>query len=80
MTARLTPEEKEAARHLLYHHGHPDGWKPGGFSSALITCMERADPSNLVRLLQAFPAYRNPLNILQLFGQFALADLIREGQ
>jgi len=80
MTARLTAEEKEAARHLLYHHGHPDGWKPGGFSSALITCLERADPSNLARLLHAFPAYGNPLNLLQWFGQDALADALKGDQ
>ena len=80
MTAPFNAEEREAARHLLYHHGHPDGWKPGSFSSALITCFERADPANRERLLHSFPAYRSPLNVLQWFGRDALADMLKGGQ
>ena len=80
MTAILNAEEREAARHLLHHVGHSAGCKPGSFSSALITCLERADPANRERLLHAFPAYRNPLNILQLFGRDALADALKGDQ
>lgn len=80
MTTIFTAGEKGAARHLLYHVGHPDGCKPGSFTSSLITCLERADPANRVRLLNAFPVYLRPLNLLQWLGQDALADALKVDQ
>ena len=80
MTAPFNAEEREVARHLLHHVGHSAGGKPGSFSSALITCFERADPANRERLLHSFPAYRSPLNVLQWFGRDALADMLKGGQ
>ena len=80
MTAILNAEEREAARHLLHHVGHSAGCKPGSFSSAPITCLERADPANLAILLHAYPAYQNPMNVLRWFGEDALADTLKVDQ
>jgi hypothetical protein len=46
-----TPEE---ANQVLFVFSH-GGYRPGGFTAALLEAMIRADPRNLTRLASGFP-------------------------
>lgn len=55
----------EDARHVLWHFGHPDGWRPGTFTERLITAAACADLYNLGRLATGFPGIAAAVNIMQ---------------
>ncbi|MCK2144852.1 hypothetical protein MWG58_28845 [Streptomyces sp. WAC00276] len=46
----------EIAAHVLAHFGH-GGYEAGTFTRHLLSTMDTADPANLTRLGEAFPAY-----------------------
>lgn len=56
MTRRAVP--LEVARAVLWHYGDTNlGIEPGGFFSALILAISRADPENRDRLRASFPQH-----------------------
>lgn len=75
---RLAKPELEAARHLLWAEGYPNGWEPGSFSKNLIRAFQTADQVNRARLWIAFPEYRTPMLILQNEGGDALTRALIE--
>lgn len=77
-TSTWTPKQVRAARDLLGHYGHAEGWTPGGFTSALITTFERADILNRSKLLAAFPEFKPALTVAALTGLDDLADQIKK--
>lgn len=74
----LTHAELEASRNLLFHYGHPDGWEPGSFTTALIRAIEAADEWNRAKLLNAFPDFFPAVTILQIDGSTKLAQIVAE--
>jgi hypothetical protein len=53
--AQPTPEQ---ACHVLSVYGTgTGGYRPGGFTAALLEAMVRADSGNLAKLAMAFPGY-----------------------
>lgn len=78
LIAKLSPNQLEAARNLLFHYGHPDGWEPGSFTTALIQAMEAADEWNRSKLLNAFPDFFPAVTILQIDGSTKLAQIVAE--
>lgn len=71
------PEEVQAARHVLGHLNHPEGYRGSGFTEALLNAWDRADSTNAARLSQAFPEYAGPVYIVRSQGADVLANLIR---
>lgn len=73
--------EIDACRHLLGYYGHPEGYRPGGFTTTLIMAFERADDRNTMKLKVGFPEFAVPVEILKNLGIDLLAehmhDLIR---
>lgn len=51
---RVTPEQYEAAQHVLNRIG-AGGYQGGSFTEKLLDLFERADPDNTARLKAAFP-------------------------
>jgi|GEM_PF-2238533 len=48
----------DVARHVLWHFGDTNlGQEPGGFMSALLVAISRADALNGARLAAGFPAH-----------------------
>lgn len=78
LTAKLSPPQLEAARNLLFHYGHPGGWEPGSFTTALIRALEAADQWNRSKLLNAFPDFFPAVTILQVDGSTKLAQIVAE--
>ncbi len=56
MTITTSEVEVEDARKLLGFFNEPGGYTPGGFSSALIEAMLRADQTNLALLRVVYPS------------------------
>ena len=75
---RLTPAQKEAARHLLFYYGAPGGLQPGRFHILLIKTLEAADQYNRSKLLRAFPEFEPAVTIAQIHGLNTLAEVIAE--
>lgn len=73
-----TPEEHEAARHLLFHEGLSGGLRPGSFTTHLMGALAAADTANRARLLGAFPEFARPLQILSTAGGAALSRALEE--
>lgn len=51
----LTPGRQQAARDVLGFEGHPEGWTPGGFTSALLGAFLKADSQNTAKLASVYP-------------------------
>lgn len=66
-----------AARHLLWVGGYDEGFQPGGFEQQLIETFLRADMHNTERLLQGFPHYRIPLEMMRNQGGNVLNDWVK---
>lgn len=47
----------DVAAHVLFHYGREGGYQAGSFTTALLTAMGTADPSNLDKLAAGFPEY-----------------------
>lgn len=47
----------DVAAHVLFHYGREGGYQAGSFTTALLTAMGTADPSNLDKLALGFPGY-----------------------
>lgn len=47
----------DVAAHVLFHYGREGGYQAGSFTTALLSAMGTADPSNLDRLAAGFPEY-----------------------
>lgn len=47
----------DVAAHVLFHYGREGGYQAGSFTTALLTAMGTADPSNLDKLAAGFPTY-----------------------
>lgn len=75
---QLTPDQKQAAQHLLFYYGAPGGLQPGRFHILLIKTMEAADYHNRARLLRAFPEFEPAVTIAQFHGINTLAKVIAE--
>lgn len=52
---QATPDQVEAAKHILGHYGHIGGVQAGSFTTSLISTWEKADYANRARLAMAFP-------------------------
>lgn len=66
LTAR--DEQRAAIRTVLAHFGDDLGIKGGGFTTALLETMSRADLGNRARLVAAFPEYGVPFQIAATIG------------
>lgn len=55
----------DVAAHVLFHYGRDGGYQAGSFTTALLTAMGTADPSNLDRLAAGFPAYVAAVTAIQ---------------
>lgn len=55
MASKLTEEQEDAVRSVLFYFGHPSGWESGGFTTLIMQAYQKADPSNRARLRMAFP-------------------------
>ena len=75
---QLTPDQKQAAQHLLGFYGKPGGLPPGRFHLLLIKTLEAADHHNRARLLRAFPEFEPAVTIAQIHGLDTLAKVIAE--
>jgi hypothetical protein len=71
-------KELEAAQLLLGHYGVSGFGRPGSFTTAWITAMEKADPTNKAKMLVGFPEYRPAIGILSSLGAEALAVIVRD--
>lgn len=69
-----TPEEVEAALHVLWHNGDRRGQRPGSFTEQLLNAWARADHINGTRLGVAFPALGHAVGISRLAGSDVLAE------
>ncbi|WP_392971011.1 hypothetical protein [Streptomyces sp. LN245] len=58
----ITPD---VAAHVLFHYGREGGYQAGSFTTALLTAMGTADPTNLARLAAAFPGYVAAVTFIQ---------------
>ncbi|MEY9995816.1 hypothetical protein ABIE67_007848 [Streptomyces sp. V4I8] len=47
----------DVAAHVLFHYGREGGYQAGSFTTALLSAMGTADPTNLGRLAAGFPEY-----------------------
>lgn len=47
----------EAARHVLAFFGQPGGYQAGGFITALLEAIMKADQTNRAKLALGFPKY-----------------------
>lgn len=80
MSNRMTEDEIEAAKHLLWVEGHRyAGIPPGSFTTALIGAMQRADLQNLHKLLSAFPEFRPAVDIMHNEGAGSLIGALEHG-
>lgn len=55
----------DVAAHVLFHYGRDGGYQAGSFTTALLTAMATADPSNLDRLAAGFPEYVAAVTAIQ---------------
>lgn len=55
----------DVAAHVLFHYGRDGGYQAGSFTTALLTAMGTADPSNLDRLAAGFPDYVAAVTAIQ---------------
>lgn len=51
----MTEDQKKKARMVLGYFGAEGGIQPGGFTSALLTAYQKADPGNRARIWMGFP-------------------------
>ncbi len=77
MTRELLADEQEAARHLLWFEGSEFAWEPGSFSQHLVRALVAADFRNTQKLLEAFPAYCLPYQVLTTQGKAELERLLQ---
>lgn len=54
-SSKLTDDQIEATRAVLFFFGHPKGWESGGFLMSLIEVYSRADLTNKAKLRLGFP-------------------------
>ncbi|MFF9714792.1 hypothetical protein ACF1DW_04240 [Streptomyces sp. NPDC014603] len=45
----------ETARHVLFHYGSPQGYRPGSFTQKLMAAIDAADVVHTARLRAAYP-------------------------
>ena len=45
----------ETARHVLWHYGRPEGYRPGSFTQKLMQTIDAADVVHTARLRTAYP-------------------------
>lgn len=45
----------ETARHVLWHYGNPQGYRPGSFTQKLMEAIDAADVVHTARLRSAYP-------------------------
>ncbi len=55
----------DIAAHVLFHYGRDGGYQAGSFTTALLSAMGTADPSNLDRLAAGFPGYVAAVTAIQ---------------
>ncbi|MGX1254107.1 hypothetical protein RKD48_006618 [Streptomyces ambofaciens] len=55
----------DVAAHVLWHYGRDGGYRPGSFTTQLLTTMAMADPANLDRLAAGFPDYVAAVTAIQ---------------
>lgn len=55
----------DVAAHVLFHYGRDGGYQAGSFTTALLSAMGTADPSNLDRLAAGFPEYVAAITAIQ---------------
>jgi hypothetical protein len=55
----------DVAAHVLFHYGREGGYQAGSFTTALLSAMGTADPSNLDRLTAGFPEYVAAVTAIQ---------------
>jgi len=55
----------DVAAHVLFHYGREGGYQAGSFTTALLSAMGTADPSNLDRLAVGFPEYVAAVTAIQ---------------
>lgn len=72
---KLTEEQLEITRYVLYWYGHPKGWSPGGFIETLMSAYTKADLTNKARFRLGFPELSEAMDLVnnQLGGLDKLA-------
>lgn len=55
----------EEARNVLWYFGHPQGWEPGAFTSALLSAIAKADLGNRALVGLGFPGLVSGMNTAQ---------------
>lgn len=56
---------EEEARNVLHYFGHPQGWEPGSFTSALLLAIGKADLGNRALLGLGFPGLVAAMGLAQ---------------
>jgi len=71
--------KEQAYRHVAWVLGdHVNGYQPGGFTTALLSAWERADPQNNAKLCQAFPELGEAISIAKSYGTATLVKILKE--
>lgn len=53
----------ETARHVLFHYGSPQGYRPGSFTQRLMEAIDAADVVHTARLRAAYPELVDAMTI-----------------
>lgn len=53
----------ETARHVLFHYGRPQGYRPGSFTRQLMATIDAADADHTARLRSAYPDLVDAMNL-----------------
>lgn len=65
MDTTMSRPLEDALLAVLHHFGNPAGRQGGGFVTSLLETMDRADSSNLARLINAFPEFATPFMLVK---------------
>lgn len=77
----MTSEQLEASRHLLGFEGSTEGYPDSGsFMGCLVRAFVKADGENRWKLLQAYPQFRLPIEVMETCGKSKLEELVRDTQ
>ncbi|MFH9977912.1 hypothetical protein ACH4ND_01365 [Streptomyces sp. NPDC017179] len=58
-----TSISSETARHVLFHYGSPQGYRPGSFTQKLMAAIDAADVIHTARLWAAYPELVDAMNL-----------------